>query len=76
MTQSSQNIQSDESIEAWFFQNTVQASNCSLEPVRGQETCPSYYKTLATAADWHVISVVFSVIMIFAFIGMAMKEKG
>jgi len=64
-----------ETIESWFFNHSVKSENCSLEPRSGLETCPGYYKALAAAADWHVVTIGFSVMLIFMFIGMALKDK-
>lgn len=64
-----------ESIESWFFHSTVKVNNCSLEPKSGAETCPSYYKILSTAVDWHIITAIFAVMIVFTFVGMAVGKK-
>lgn len=63
------------SIESWFFQNTVRASDCSMEPAPGKELCPGYYKALAVAADWHFVTAMLAVIMVFLFIGVALEKR-
>ena len=65
----------DVSIESWFFQTAVDTKSCSLEPVRGKEQCPEYYKLLATAADWHVVTAVFAVVLVFMFVGLAFEKR-
>jgi len=67
--------QEEVSIESWFFQTAVDTKSCSLEPVRGKEPCPEYYKLLATAADWHVVTAVFAVALVFMFVGAAFEKR-
>lgn len=64
-----------DSIEEWFFQSAIKASECSIEPAPGKKPCPGYYKVLAAAADWHVISILFSAVLILMFISTALKEN-
>jgi len=75
MTQTTENSVETESIESWFFQSTVRASECSMTPTAGKELCPSYYKTLAAAADWHAVTALFAIILVFMFVGMAVKKN-
>ena len=63
------------SIESWFFQSTVRASDCLMEAKPGKELCPGYYKALSMAADWHAITAFFAVIFVFLFIGIALEKK-
>jgi len=63
------------SIEDLFFQSAVDVKNCSLEPVSGKELCPDYYKTLAAIADWHVVTIIFAVVISFMFLGLAFGKR-
>jgi len=63
------------SIESWFFQSTIKAGDCSMEAIPSKELCPGYYKALATAADWHFVTAMLAVVMIFLFIGVALEKK-
>jgi len=63
------------SIESWFFQSTVRASDCSMEVKPGKELCPGYYKALSLAADWHAVTAFFAVIFVFLFIGLALEKR-
>ena len=72
---SSSEVGASESIESWFFQSTVKASDCSIQPTQGKELCPGYYKVLSAAADWHAVTALFAVVLVFMFIGMALEKR-
>jgi hypothetical protein len=65
----------NQTVETWFLEHFIKSSDCSMTAQAGKELCPDYYQVLAAAADWHVVSIFFSVILIFAFLGLAMQSK-
>lgn len=66
---------SNQTVEMWFLQRFIKSSDCSMTTQSGKELCPDYYKALAVAADWHVVSIFFSILLIFVFLGLAMQSK-
>jgi|GEM_PF-3763259 hypothetical protein len=64
-----------ESIESLFVQAVAKDQGCSLHPVRNEEACPSYFKFLEFASDWHAITAIFAVMLVFMFLGMAFGKK-
>jgi hypothetical protein len=63
------------SIEGMFFKSAVDYKGCSLEPMLGKELCPDYYKTLAAIADWHIVTIIFAVVISFMFLGLAFGKR-
>lgn len=64
-----------ESIESWFFRSAVSTKDCSMEKSSGKELCPGYYKALALAADWHVVTIFFIIVLTFFLVGMALEKR-
>ncbi|MFA6132301.1 MAG: hypothetical protein WC702_04580 [Patescibacteria group bacterium] len=75
MTHKTSGSAETESIESWFFQSAVRTNDCSMEQVPGKELCPGYYKTLASAADWHVVTAGLAVIIVCLFIGLVLEKR-
>lgn len=64
------------SLENRFVQSMSERQACSLHPTTSQEkACPSYYKYFLQAADWHVVTIILAISMIFLFIGVALQKK-
>ncbi|HBR80316.1 MAG: hypothetical protein UX09_C0013G0015 [Candidatus Uhrbacteria bacterium GW2011_GWE2_45_35] len=64
-----------DSIESLFMQAVAKQQGCSLQPSSDQDLCPSYFKTLEVAADWHVVTAMFAIVLVFMFVGLAIGKR-